>query len=118
MHTVLELPFLAPVPVGHRVQIIRASRWQAPLFGGPPAWNPVPDPIIVDRDTGIVYAHRMTGANLVLEPLAFKPNVGHQIASLEEAKVTACLLLSESLDERPRLTTTLHVDIEPQGYRG
>jgi len=116
MQQVLTVPFLAPIPVGHRVQIIRASRWQSPLFGGEPSWKDVPDPILVDRDTGIIYAWTMMTTDLVIEPLAFKPNVGLQIASLTEAKVTACVVASES-GERPSLKTTLHVTVEPQGYR-
>ena len=116
MQQVLTVSFLAPIPVGHRVQIINASRWQSPLFGGEPAWVPVSDPIIVDRDTGIIYADTSISTHLVLEPLAFKPNVGLQIANLTEAKVTACLVASESA-ERPSLKTTIHITVEPQGYR-
>lgn len=112
------LPFLAPIPVGHRVQIIRAASWQSPLFGGAPALQPVPDPIIVDRDSGIVYAERTTSELLIIEPLAFKPDAGCQIASLTEAKVTACMIASESGANHPKLTTTLHFAIDPQGYRG
>ena len=116
MQHVLELPYLAPVPVGHRVQIIRAHRWQAPLFGGEPRWVDVTDPILVDRDTSIVYAEWSMTARLLLEPLAFKPDVGHRIAGLTEAKVTACLVASAG-GERAALVTTLHVEVEPQGYR-
>jgi hypothetical protein len=117
MYDALDVPFIAPIPVGHRVQIIRASRWESPLFGGEPSWRPVSDPILVDRDTGIIYAESTMAERLVLEPLAFKPNVGLQISTLTEAKVTACLVTTEG-GERARLKTTLQLVLEPPGYRG
>ena len=51
----LELRYLAPIPVGHRVQIIYAHQWKSPLFGGQPRWEPNSTPILVDLETSIVY---------------------------------------------------------------
>ena len=116
MRQPLVLPFLAPIPVGHRVQMIRASRWQSPLFGGQPSWNEVADPVVVDRDTGIIYASSQLGRHLVLEPLGFKPNTGHQVASLTEGRVTSCLVTMSGGDTT-ELETILAIEIDPQGYR-
>jgi hypothetical protein len=116
MHQTLVVPFLAPVPTGHRVQLIRAQRWKSPLFGGQPAWRDVTDPIIVDRDTGVVYVGWELADHLIVEPLGFKPNTGHQIASLTEARVTSCMVMSEGGD-RAVFKTTLMLEMEPRNYR-
>jgi hypothetical protein len=117
MQTVLRLPFLAPVPVGHRVQVVRASHWGGALFGGEPSWVDVPDPVVVDLETGVIYAPWRFHQHVVPAPFGFAPNSGYRIASTGEGRVASCLVSAEG-GERSILATVLTVESDPQGYRG
>ena len=116
MLTVIRLPFLAPVPVGHRVQVVRASHWQSPVFGGSPSWVDVPDPMLVDLETGVVYAPWRFHQHVVPSPLGFAPNSGYRITSTAEARVASCVVSAEG-GERAVLSTALAIEADPQGYR-
>ena len=117
MQTVLRLPFLAPVPVGHRVQVVRASHWGAPLFGGQASWVDLPDPVVVDLETGVIYAPWRFHQHVVPAPLGFAPNSGYRIAGSTEGRVASCVVSAEG-GERAVLATVLTVESDPQGYRG
>jgi hypothetical protein len=112
----VSLAFIAPIPVGHRVQIIQTQRWATPLFGGQPQWEPIKEPIVVDVDTGIVYCETHMVANLTMSPLAMKPNCGVVVASMVEGTVASCLLAT-NVGQGPLLHTDLTVEPTPTAYR-
>jgi hypothetical protein len=113
----LTLHFVAAIPVGHRIQIVRAQRWGSPIFSSAPAtWMDIDVPILVDLDTGIVWTAPSLGSELTLAPLGFKPNKGCRVAQTEEARVTSCLVAAMGGD-RAEITTTLVFDPLPAGYR-
>jgi hypothetical protein len=112
----IVLKFIAPIPVGHRVRIIHAQRWQSPLFGGSPSWQAVDTPILVDLDTGILYVEAMMSGDIVPSPFGFKPNTGYQIASVVEGRVTHCLIGSHG-GSNALVSTNLAYEPAPQGYR-
>ena len=112
----LKLDFLAPIPVGHKVQVIYGQLWATPLFGGPPRWEDMLEPIVVDLDTGIVYCSPYAADLLVPSPLGFKPGTNHRASSVVEGRVTSCMMSSSGGDSAS-LVTDLVVEPIPQGYR-
>jgi hypothetical protein len=116
MRSSLALPFVAPIPTGHRIQLIHAQRWQSPLFGGAPSWVAVADPLVVDRETGVVYAGWELGRVVVPEPLGFEPNSGCQVVRVVEARVTSCVVTTDGGDNAT-VSTKLTFEIDPEGYR-
>lgn len=111
------LRFVAPIPTGHRVQVIRAQRYGVSTIGGAPHWEEVPEPIVVDLDTSIIYCGDGLGASIDPSPLAFKAHSGLQVASITEGRVTSCVVSSDRTRETLYLTTFLVVEPTPQGYR-
>lgn len=121
MLTEFTLSFLAPIPVGHRVQLLRVQRWTSPAFGfggGAPSWQNRDEPVIVDLDTNIVYGDTIVCRALNPSPLAFKPNTGYQVAEVKEGRVTGCIVGSDGGDQT-NLRTHLVVEMlpTPGGYR-
>ena len=114
----LSLSFLAPIPVGHRVQVISTQWWISPLFGGAGRWEPISLPIIADLDTGIVYCHSSFADALILTPLSFKPDAGYQITNVVEGRVTSCLVSTYSGNVPPSVIIRCDLTVEqtPQGY--
>ncbi len=118
MLTQLVLTFLAPIPVGHRVQLLQVQRWTSPLFGGPASWENRAEPLVVDLDTNVVYGDSYVCRDLIPSPLSFKPNTGYQVAQVTEGRVTGCLVGSDGGDTT-NLRTFLFVEMNPPagGYR-
>ncbi len=112
----LKLRYLAPIPVGHRVQIIHAHRRTMALLSGYERWEPHDSPILVDLETSIVYAGYTLVDHIVTSPLGFTPASGYAVAQMIEGKVVGCLCVSDGGD-----TATIHTRIQieqaPQGYR-
>src|SRR5512135_421097 len=92
MPQALTVQFLAPVPVGHRVQVLRVRYWSTPIFGGPGSWTEDSQPVLVDLETGVAYCYGTLASKLSLAPLGFLPDSGYQVAAQKEARVTACLV--------------------------
>ncbi len=105
-----RLDFLAPIPLGHRVQVIRVQRWTTPLFGGPAQWEDTANPVVVDVDTGIVYSDTYLAKDLLPNPVAFQPNSGLQAAGVTDGRVTGCIVGSDGGDHTS-LKTYLWVDV-------
>jgi len=113
----LKVYFLAPIPVGDRVQVVTAQSWVTPLFGGAAHWETADQPILVDLDTGIIYCHVSFAPYIVPAPFGFRPNSGHQVAQTVEGQVTSCMLTSGGGDTST-MNTDLTIEPTPQGYRG
>jgi len=94
----LALDYVAPIPTGHRVQVIRAQRWVTPAFG-PARWSDVPVPLVVDLDTSVVFCGDGLGESLVPSPLAFKPDSRLQVAGMTEGRVTSCIVSTDRIGE-------------------
>lgn len=108
--------FVAPIPVGHRVQVVRVQHWSTPLFGGPGSWQDASDPIVIDVDTGIIYGSTIMCRHLVPSPLSFQPNAGYHIARVMEGRVGTCVVSSYGGDQSS-VYTYLGIEWAPQGYR-
>ena len=113
----LVLRYVAPIPTGHRVQVISAQRYGTSTLGGAPHWQEVAEPIVVDLDTSVVYCGDGLGASIDASPLAFKAHSGLQVASITEGRVTSCVVSSDRLRETLYLATFLVIEPIPQGYR-
>lgn len=113
----LSLRYLAPIPIGHRVQVVYAQYWSTPLFGGEPHWENAAQPILLDLETGIVYCGPEMQPRLVPSPLGFLPNSGHQVSRIMEGRVVSCMVASDGGDTSS-IHTALAVEPTPQGYRG
>jgi hypothetical protein len=120
MTIALSLTFLAPIPVGHRVQVISTQYWVSGPFGGGPRWEPMAMAILADLDTGIVYCHSILAGKLILSPLSLKPNVGYRVSNVVEGRVTSCLVSTYSGNTPPSAVICCELTVEPtpQGYRG
>jgi hypothetical protein len=112
----LTLDCIAPIPTGHRVQIIRAQRWVTPL-GSSPHWADVMVPLVVDLETSVIYCSDGLADNVVPSPLAFKPDSRMRVASTTEGRVTSCIVSSDRVGEITVLKTYLGVEPTPEGYR-
>ena len=56
----VEVPFFAPVPVGHRVTLLGIETRSVGLFGGGPgAWERSPYFLVIDENTRVIYADSM-----------------------------------------------------------
>ncbi len=108
--------FVAPIPVGHRVRVLRVQHWSTPLFGGPGSWQDASDPVVVDVDTGIIYGSSVMCRHLVPNPLSFQPNSGYHLAGMTEGRVTSCVVSSYGGDQSS-LYTYIGIAPEPQAYR-
>jgi hypothetical protein len=115
---VVELHFIAPIPTGHRVQVLRIQRWTAPLFGGPAAWEEQTNPLVVDLESGVIYGESYLTRQITANPLAFRPNTGFQVGAMTEGRVTACIVGSDG-GSSTSLLTQLYIETpQPQGaYR-
>jgi hypothetical protein len=112
----LKLRYLAPIPVGNRVQVIHAQKWIKPILGGPWRWEPDPSPILVDLETSIIYAGWVMANVIVPTPLGFTPNSGYQVAQTVEGKVVGCLCISDGGDTAT-VRTRIQIEPTPEGYR-
>ena len=112
----LVLHYPAAIPTGHRVQVIRARQYGS-FGGGPPEWSDVPEPILVDLDTGVVYCSNGLGASIDPSPLAFKPHTGLEVVSTTEGRVTSCVVSTDRMLETFIVATFLVVEPTPEGYR-
>jgi hypothetical protein len=110
MAFIVKLPYLAPIPVGHAVRILSIHMWTTPVFGGAPHWEPTSDPVVVDVDTGVVYADAPTHKHIVPSPFGFDPQSGLAVAQVVEGRVTACTVGSSG-GERASVRT--HLVVEP-----
>jgi hypothetical protein len=112
----VTLDFLAPIPVGNRIQIVRWQLWVTPLFGGSPHWDEIDEPIVVDLETGVVYCALHATDGLTTKPLAFaKPD--RRFSSVLEGRVASCIVAA-SAGDTTYLKTLLTIEPTPQGYRG
>jgi hypothetical protein len=109
MHN-LTLPFLASVPVGHRVRTYRAERFVQPTgwIGAGTAG------VLFDFDTGVVFATR--GANPALLPGEPRPEATDlRWVPEHEGRVVYCFVLSrDALGPLREVSVTTHLGIEPQ----
>jgi len=109
MHN-LTLPFLASVPVGHRVRTYRAERfvrstgWVGAGTAG----------VLFDFDTGVVFATR--GANPALLPGEPRPEATYvRWVPEHEGRVVYCFVLSrDPIGPLREVCVTTHLGIEPQ----
>ena len=121
MPVLVELQFVAPIPVGHLVSLVSVEQLTSPLsslFGGGTSgqWNPMPGLIACDEDTRIIYADR----NLGLRPESTYEQVLFTDDTLRlstvraplRGRVTSCLVLSDH-GERVYLRTMLGLEPVP-----
>jgi hypothetical protein len=106
-----ELLFLAPVPVGHRVHVVKYERLTTPLFGNEGRWEPSSSPLLVDLDTGIVYCDERSFTGF--DGRTFRAG------NVFEGRVTSCIVHSSDTGESNQAVTKLVIEPLPQGgYRG
>jgi hypothetical protein len=113
----LTLDYVAPIPTGNRVQVVRAQRWVASVPGTSAYWAEVPSPLVVDLETNVVYCGDALGYALVSPPLAFKPDSNLKVVDMMEGRVTSCIVSSDRVGEVFVAKTHLIVEPTPQGYR-
>lgn len=112
----IEAPFLAPVPVGHRVTLLGVEYLSSPLFGGPSRWEKLDYFLVCDEDTRIVYADQMVRLHTeaTYEQLRFASD-SYRLSQSQpplRGRVGSCVVLSDH-GERVHLRTVL--GIEPDG---
>lgn len=109
MHN-LTLPFLASVPVGHRVRTYRAERFvQSTGWIGAGTAG-----VLFDFDTGVVFATR--GANPALLPGEPRPEATDlRWVPEHDGRVVYCFVLSrDAIGPLREVSVTTHLGIEPQ----
>jgi hypothetical protein len=118
MQQLLDLPLFAPIPVGHRVTVIALEAHHTPigaLLGGAQAgqWFAIPDVVVCDEDTRIVYADRSAG----LHPQATYERISFSTPSRRmslgqpprRGRVVSCVVLTDH-GERLFLQTLLGLE--------
>jgi hypothetical protein len=97
MPVLLELPFSAPIAVGHTVKIATVARWIEPFLGNDARdraagyWEDTRESVVVDVVTGVVYASLGISRMLVAHPLGFTDR-SHRLGATVEAVVVACVV--------------------------
>lgn len=118
MVTRLEVPFFAPVPVGHRVSVLATEIYSTPiaLFGPTPPsqWRADDDLVVCDESSRIVYADASIGLHpeASYESLRFrddKRRISQSQAPLRGV-VVSCVALS---DQGERINFKTRLAIEP-----
>jgi hypothetical protein len=113
----LTLGYAAPIPVGHRVNVVYLEIWVSTLFSTQPAsWQRTGSPIVVDLDTSIIYCDGAQARIVIMNPFNIKPNMGHRIAQVTEARVASCMVATSG-GEHATITTRLELDSVPSAYR-
>ena len=112
-HRVVHLEFLAPIPVGHRVEL-EYFEYEAGVVK-PTMRIDKKHPVVVDLETGIRWhGPRHSGPSFARDP-------GQQHARSEIARVVACDVQtygSDAIGLRTRLTLDPEEKIDPAGpYR-
>jgi hypothetical protein len=118
MRTVLDLAFLAPIPVGHRVTVLALEHYATPLslFGPVPegSWRPMEQFLVCDEDTHVLYSDRSIGLHVEAsyEHIRFIDDT-RRVSSAQapmRGRVSSCVVLSDH-GERTCLRTLLGVDV-------
>jgi hypothetical protein len=113
----LSVHFFAPIPVGHRVNVIWLDVYVSALFSAAAAWMPVHLPLVIDLDTGILYG--AAGSSRIVaatSPPGLKPDCGHRVRATHEYRVSACVVESSGGDAASLSTELVLMEL-PQGYR-
>jgi len=117
----VELSFLAPIPVGHKVELTTYRKMLDPTRMLYESWADLP--AVKDLDTGIEYT------SVILELELGKQETWLEVEQTVVGRVTACRVITQErtpgvlnafeLEEETRLHTTLSVEPElPSGpYR-
>jgi hypothetical protein len=119
MRVLLDLAFLAPIPVGHRVTVLALEAYGTPLslFGPaqPGAWRPIDQLLVADETTHILYSDRSIGlhAEATYEHIRFIDDTRRVSAAQPplRGRVSSCVVLSDH-GERTYLRTLLGVEQE------
>ncbi|MFO0559261.1 MAG: hypothetical protein U0269_14695 [Polyangiales bacterium] len=102
----VDAPFIAPVPVGHRVTVLALDWFATPiaLFGGgqPGQWQVSKKIIVCDENTRIVYAEKSTplSDDASYEQLTFRDGsfrISQSVAPLRGV-VRSCIVQSDHGD--------------------
>ena len=103
MRVLVDLAFLAPIPVGHRVTVLPLEAYETPLtlFGPTPpgSWKPIEQLLVCDEDTRILYADRIIGLHpeASYEHIRFVDDTRRVSASQPplRGRVVSCVALSD-----------------------
>lgn len=114
----VQVPFIAPVPVGHRVSLLAIDAYNTPLFGGAASWEATDRLLLCDEDTRIIYAEDFA----FLHPEATYENprfandvVVHRLSELRapvRGKVVSCVVITDNGD-RVHSSTRLGIETDP-----
>jgi hypothetical protein len=118
MAHIVEVPLVAPIPVGHRVSIVTMEHRALALFGPPPdEWHTSTAPIVCDEDTRVIYATISAGLSpeSTYERILFK-TADRRVSPtvpIVRGVVTSCVVLTDSGDS-VYMKTVLHLDAGPK----
>jgi hypothetical protein len=115
----LHLPYLAAVPVGHRVELRYIEQKKEGLFKSRTVAHE--QPIVIDLDTGIEYGidslyEDRDGYRREIEPYPDEPGPGFALTRTLRGRVTRCRVLTEIFTDMifdNRIITKLVIEIQP-----
>lgn len=112
----LEVPVIAPIPVGHHVTVFRLERANERLLGGT-EWVEHEMMIVCDDDTRIVYTGRFVPAeSLRYDAIRLDQTRCRIAANPVRGVVTACAVLTDHGDG-VAMKTLFELELDSGTYR-